>query len=142
MSFYKNFLLVIFLFIFFSQVSFADDKEQPKLEEEELPLNNPFQGNTGSNSSENSVLATTPEELENKFSLYKYKLVGLISGKFESYISLADEDGSILTLQLNEELYKGLKLVDLRLKEAIFKKDDGTYAIINFNNQITETNEY
>lgn len=141
MSFYKNFLLVIFFLCFFSQVSFADDTDQPNVAEEELPLNNPFQGNTGSNSSEN-LAAVTPEELENKFSLYKYKLVGLISGKSESYISLANEDGNILILQLNEDLYKGLKLVDLRLKEAIFKKDDGTYLIINFNNQITESNEY
>ena len=141
MSFYKNFLLVIFFLGFFSQVTFAADTDQTNVAEEELPLNNPFQGNTGSNSSEN-LAAVTPEELENKFSLYKYKLVGLISGKFESYISLVDEEGSILILQLNEELYKGLKLVDLRLKEAIFKKDDGTYVTINFNNQITESNEY
>ena len=141
MSFYKKFLLLIFFLSFFSQVSFADDTDQPNVAEEELPLNNPFQGNTGSNSSEN-LAAVTPEELENKFSLYKYKLVGLISGKSESYISLANEDGNILILQLNEDLYKGLKLVDLRLKEAKNKKDDGTYAIINFNNQITETNEY
>ena len=141
MSFYKNFLLVIFFLGFFSQVSFADDTDQANVAEEELPLNNPFQGSTGSNSSEN-LAAVTPEELENKFSLYKYKLVGLISGKSESYISLANEDGNILILQLNEDLYKGLKLVDLRLKEAIFKKDDGTYLTINFNNQITESNEY
>jgi hypothetical protein len=141
MSFYKKFLLLIFFLSFFSQVSFADDTDQPNVAEEELPLNNPFQGNTGSNSSEN-LAAVTPEELENKFSLYKYKLVGLISGKSESYISLANEDGNILILQLNEDLYKGLKLVDLRLKEAIFKKDDGTYLTINFNNQITESNEY
>ena len=141
MSFYKKFLLLIFFLSFFSQVSFADDTDQANVAEEELPLNNPFQGNTGSNSSEN-LAAVTPEELENKFSLYKYKLVGLISGKSESYISLANEDGNILILQLNEDLYKGLKLVDLRLKEAIFKKDDGTYLTINFNNQITESNEY
>ena len=33
-------------------------------------------------------------------------------------------------------------VVDLRLNEAIFEKDDKTFIIIDFNNQIRETNEY
>jgi hypothetical protein len=48
----------------------------------------------------------------------------------------------MIVLQLNEELYEGLKLVDLRLNEAIFKKTDKSYVIINFKNEIVETNEY
>ena len=30
----------------------------------------------------------------------------------------------------------------MRLNEAIFEKEDGTYMVINFKNQIKETDEY
>jgi hypothetical protein len=33
-------------------------------------------------------------------------------------------------------------MVDVRLNEAIFEKEDGTYIIINFKNQIKETDVY
>ena len=34
------------------------------------------------------------------------------------------------------------KFVDLRLSEAIFEKEDKTFIIIDYNNQIREANEY
>ena len=76
-------------------------------------------------------------------SLYNYKLVGIISGLYESYISLVNnQSGNIISLVIHEELNEGLKLVDMRIDEAIFKKSDGTYISINFNNQIVEKNVY
>jgi hypothetical protein len=74
-------------------------------------------------------------------SLYNYKLLGLISGKDHSYISLGDTAGEVITLTIGQNLGK-IKLVDLRLSEAIFEKEDQTYLIIDFNNQIREANEY
>jgi len=41
-------------------------------------------------------------------------------------------------LQLDEELYDGFKLIDLKLNEVIFKKEDNTFVTINFKNQIKE----
>ena len=58
-----------------------------------------------------------------------------------SYISLGDSAGEVITLTIGQNLGK-IKLVDLRLTEAIFQKDDETYVIIDFNNQIREANEY
>ena len=48
----------------------------------------------------------------------------------------------ILNLALHEELSEGVKLVELRVNEAIFEKDDNSYLVINFKNQIKEVNEY
>ena len=76
-------------------------------------------------------------------SLYNYKLVGIISGLYESYITLVNnQSGNVISLVLHEELNEGLKLVDMRLDEAIFKKSDGTYITINFKNQIIEKDVY
>ena len=40
-----------------------------------------------------------------------------------------------------EELNEGVKLVDMNDNEAIFQTED-SYLIMNFKNQIRETNEY
>ena len=91
-----------------------------------------------SNSSSNSALAGNAEEAENPMSLYNFKLVGVIAGKKSSYVSLVSQDGRNIILQLDEELYNGFKLVDLKIDEAIFKKEDNTFFSINFKNQIKE----
>ena len=141
MNFYRNIFFIYFLLVLMSTVtvSAADDAEQLlKAEEEELPLNNPFDGTIGSNATSQSASVTTGAELENPMSLYNFKLVGVIAGKKNSYASLVSQDGRNIILQLDEELYDGFKLVDLRLNEAVFKKADSTFVSINFKNQIRE----
>jgi hypothetical protein len=109
-----------------------------QIDEDEGPLNDPFAGNEGMSSS--TVNPETGEERD-EMSLYNFKLSGLISGKDESYITLTNTSGDVITLNLNQYLGK-IKFVDLRLTEAIFEKDDKTYIIIDFNNQIRESDEY
>ena len=59
-------------------------------------------------------------------SLYNFKLSGLISGKDNSYITLVNSSGENITLTIGQYLGK-IKLIDLRLTEAIFEKDDKTF---------------
>ena len=115
-----------------------DIASQNQIDEDEVPLNDPFAGNEGMSSS--TVNPETGEERD-EMSLYNFKLSGLISGKDESYITLTNTSGDVMTLNLNQYLGK-IKFVDLRLTEAIFEKDDKTYIIIDFNNQIREADEY
>ena len=149
MNFSKILLILIFLLI--SKTSFADNHDQKQevldaakeiakelQEEDEVPLNDPFAGNEGTSSMSGNI---PEEEQENELSLYNFKLVGLISGKDHSYISLVNSGGEVLTLTLGQYLGP-IQLVDLRLTEAIFKKDDGKYMIIDFNNQLRETDDY
>ena len=149
MNFSKILFILIFLLI--SKTSFADNHDQKQevldaakeiakelQEEDEVPINDPFAGNEGTS----SMSGNTPEEeQENELSLYNFKLVGLISGKDHSYISLVNSGGEVLTLTLGQYLGP-IQLVDLRLTEAFFKKDDGKYMIIDFNNQVRESNDY
>ncbi len=143
-------VIIILFFIFLANNSFADESgKKEKLldqtneianqlqEDEEVPLNDPFAGNEGSNS-----ISNIPEgEKEDEMSLYNFKLAGLISGKDHSYISLVNSGGEVITLTLGQYLGK-VQLIDLRLTEAIFKKEDKSYMIIDFNNQIREADEY
>ena len=148
MSFFRIFIILSIIFL--ANKSFADDSAQKQKvldqtkeiakqleDDDEVPLNDPFAGNEGTNS-----MTNIPEgEAEDVMSIYNFKLVGLISGKDHSYISLANSGGEVVTLSLGQHLGK-IKFIDLRLTEAIFKKEDETYIIIDFNNHIRETNEY
>ena len=148
MNFFKTFLISFFLT--FSIAAFADNHDTTQNEDvsqisqeiqddEEVPLNDPFAGNEGTTGSLDATV--TPEEQEDVMSLYNFKLAGLISGKDNSYITLVNSSGEIITLTLGQYLGK-IKLVDLRLTEAIFEKDDKTYMMIDFNNLIREADEY
>lgn len=148
MNFFKIFLTSLFLI--FSIAAFADNHDTTQSEDvnqisqeiqddEEVPLNDPFAGNEGTTGSLDATV--TPEEQEDVMSLYNFKLAGLISGKDNSYITLVNSSGEIITLTLGQYLGK-IKLVDLRLTEAIFEKDDKTYMMIDFNNLIREADEY
>ena len=128
MNFYRNiFLIYIFLALVANgAVSAADNAEELlTVDEEELPLNNPFDGTKGTNVSSSSSSETTGnnlDELENPMSLRYFKLVGVIAGKNDSYISLVNQDGQATILKRGDELYEGFQLVNLKLNEAVFKK--------------------
>ena len=114
------------------------ESKQSQVDEDEVPLNDPFAGHEGMGSS--TVNPETGEERD-EMSLYNFKLSGLISGKDESYISLTNTSGDVITLNLYQYLGK-IKFIDLRLTEAIFEKEDKSFMIIDFNNQIREADEY
>ena len=149
MNFFK--IIILLLFMLTTSIALADNHDQKQevldkvneiakeLEnEEEVPLNDPFAGNEGTSSMSGNI---PDDEQDNEFSLYNFKLAGLISGKDYSYISIVNSGGEVLTLSLGQYLGK-IQLVDLRLTEAIFKKEDGKFMIIDFNNQVRESDDY
>ena len=149
MSFFK--ILIFLSLILIPTISFSDSHDQKKEvleqvkeiakeieDDEEVPLNDPFAGNEGTSSMSGNI---PEDEQENELSLYNFKLAGLISGKDYSYISIVNSGGEVLTLSLGQYLVK-IQLVDLRLNEAIFKKEDGKYMIIDFNSQVREADDY
>tara|TARA_B100000497_G_C7694395_1_gene423420 strand:- start:2520 stop:3020 length:501 start_codon:yes stop_codon:yes gene_type:complete len=166
MNFFKT-IIILIIFALSLQNSYADNHDQKNIVDkakeiskaaaeaqakalenikdevgdEEVPLNDPFAGNAAASSSGTISFDDSSDE-EKKLSLNNFKLVGIISGKFESYVSLADSSGKVITIQLNEELEEGLKFVDLRLTEAIFEKEGGKYVVIDFKNRVKEVDEY
>ena len=144
MNFFKiiNFLLFLFFVCVGLNNAFADSHDKTTVTvEEPLPLNDPFAGDASIDGS-SGLLAVGSEEERERLSLYRFKLVGIIKSAEDSYVSLVDTGGEVITLGLYEELSEGVKLVELRVNEAIFEKDDKSYLVINFKNQIKEVNEY
>tara|TARA_B110000090_G_scaffold153472_1_gene168469 strand:+ start:240 stop:671 length:432 start_codon:yes stop_codon:yes gene_type:complete len=143
MIFFKT--ITLFLVLLFMSITpnnvIADSHDVNKNTEEPLPLNDPFVGNSSLGSG-GSILSSGQAGERKEMSLYNFKLVGIISGSEESYVSLVNASGEIITLKLQDELSDGVKLVDMTLNEAVFQKADDTYITINFKNKIKETDVF
>ena len=164
MNFFRKTLIILLSFLFLSNALAENhDTEQKILEkakeinkkikkqqaektkalpEEPLPLNDPFAGDEslGQGSASVSVVSGSSEESK-KASLYNFKLIGIMTGEYESYVSLINSSGEIISLQMNEELSPGIKLIALQPEKAVFEKGIDSYLHINFKNQIKETSD-
>ena len=108
---------------------------------EPLPLNDPFVGDASLGGGSTIAVVTSDDDESREMSLYNFKLVAIMTGEYESYVSLINSTGEIVTLQMNEELSKDIKLIALAPHQAVFEKGPDSYLIINFKNQIKETSE-
>ena len=137
MSFFKQVFikLILIALITFSTNVLADNHDKEN-KEEALPLNDPFVGDS-SFSGGVKVINEGASSLseQKKIDLYTYKLVGIIKSKSDSFVSLINQDGEVVTVGIYEELNDGVKLVDMTTKEAIFQTEE-KYLIMDFKNQI------
>ena len=108
--------------------------------EEPLPLNDPFVGDA-SLGGQSTVSVIAKDDDRQGLSLRNFKLVGIMTGEYESYVSLINSSGEIVTLQMNEELSPGVKLIALNPAKAVFEKGQDSYLVIDFKNVIRETSE-
>ena len=118
----------------------ADDN---KSTEEPLPLNDPFVGDSSFSGGVKVISDGTSSAEQKRIDLFNYKLVGIIRSNEASFITLINQDGENVTLEMYEELNEGVKLVDMNQKEVIFLVEESdSYLIMNFKNEIKETSEY
>ena len=165
MNFFK--ILLTFIYLLFSSVAYADShdaqqnivekakeinqkiKKQKAVEnisseavkEEPLPLNDPFVGDASLGGQSTVSVVTNDSEERAAVSLRNFKLVGIMTGEYESYVSLINSSGEIVSLQMNEELSPGVKLIALNPTKAVFEKGEDSYLVIDFKNIIRETSE-
>ena len=159
-------LILVFAFIFGASAVFADTEDNTKkiLEkakkinekvkkeqaanaksevsgEEPLPLNDPFVGDASLGGQGTVSVIANDDTDRQGLSLRNFKLVGIMTGEYESYVSLINSSGEIVTLQMNEELSPGVKLIALNPAKAVFEKGEDSYLVIDFKNVIRETSE-
>ena len=145
MNFFKKLVIASLALITFYTNAISDNHDIVKNNtnaEEPLPLNDPFVGDSSFSGGVKVITEDGNSLAEKKrIDLYTYKLVGIIKSDSDSFISLINQDGEVITVGMFEELNDGVKLVDMTTKEAIFQTDE-KYLIMNFKNQIKETSEY
>tara|TARA_B100000161_G_scaffold255236_1_gene217210 strand:+ start:113 stop:577 length:465 start_codon:yes stop_codon:yes gene_type:complete len=108
--------------------------------EEPLPLNDPFVGDGSLGGGSGIKVVAESEEDKRNLSVFNFKLVGIIEGSDESYASIIDENGEVLTLAAFEEIAPGVSLVGISSKEIVFDNKGESSVVINFKNQVIERN--
>ena len=94
-------MLVLFFATFSMSYTLADTHDTNASaetnEEEALPLNDPFAGDEslGQGGSSVSVVSGLDEDAK-KLSLHNFKLIGIMTGEYESYVSLINSSASSL----------------------------------------------
>ena len=141
MSFTKSlFNCITFLLVMFLSVELKADENKSK--EEPLPLNDPFVGDA-SLSGGVKVLSDGTSSEQKRLDIFTYKLAGLVQSNNKSFVSLINQDGENVTVEIYEEVNDGVKLVDMNQKEVVFLiEETDSYLIMNFKNEIKETSEY
>ena len=99
MIFFRFIIISIFFLFLQNVVSQAEEKNKVLIEEEPLPLNDPFAGD----SSSASTLVIEQEPTTDAVKLRLYKLVASFSGKHQSFITLVDDSGEFM-IWLNENM--------------------------------------
>ena len=144
MNFFKNLIFVI-SFVFLASLAYADShdtqqtiidkakeinkkvKEKQALQnsnigseigkEEALPLNDPFVGDGSLGGGTGIKLVAETEEEKKNLSVFNFKLIGIVQGEDESFASIIDENGEIITLSAFEEIAPGVSLISINSKE-------------------------
>ena len=144
MNFFKKLVIASLALITFYTNAISDNHDIVKNNtnaEEPLPLNDPFVGDSSISGGVTIITDDNITSERKKIDLYNFKLVGIIKSQGASFVSLINQDGENINIEMFEELNDGVKLVDLTTKEAVFQTED-TYLIMNFKNEIKETSEY
>tara|TARA_Y100000992_G_C21211615_1_gene465755 strand:+ start:578 stop:1006 length:429 start_codon:yes stop_codon:yes gene_type:complete len=142
MSFTKSlFNCITFLLVIFLCVELKADENKSK--EEPLPLNDPFVGDASLSGGVKVLSDGTTSSEQKRLDIFTYKLTGLVQSDSNSFISLINQDGENVTVEINEEVNEGVKLIDMNQKEVVFLVEESdSYLIMNFKNEIKETSEY
>ena len=142
MSFTKSlFNCITFLLVMFLCVELKADENKSK--EEPLPLNDPFVGDASLSGGVKVLSDGTTSSEQKRLDIFTYKLTGLVQSDSNSFISLINQDGENVTVEINEEVNEGVKLLDMNQKEVVFLVEEtDSYLIMNFKNEIKETSEY
>ena len=142
MSFTKSlFNCITFLLVMFLCVELKADENKSK--DEPLPLNDPFVGDASLSGGVKVLSDGTTSSEQKRLDIFTYKLSGLVQSVSNSFISLINQDGENVTVEINEEVNEGVKLIDMNQKEVVFLVEEtDSYLIMNFKNEIKETSEY
>ena len=96
MIFFRFIIISIFFLFLQNVVSQAEEKNKVLVEEEPLPLNDPFAGDTATASS----IVIENEATEAALTLRNYKLAATFSGDFQTFVTLVNDSGEYITLEL------------------------------------------
>ena len=113
-------------------------KNRRKLDEEELPAIDPFQGNAAVGQNQNSIDENSNEQKSEAGILNGMRLVGTIIGKSKKFAIMSRPDGNVFKFEEDQKLNSSVWVVEIFNSYVIIEDENNKFYQVYMNNLIQE----
>ena len=133
-----NKLIILILTLGLLSFNYVWSEEKIKLDEEELPAIDPFQGNAAVGQNQNSISENSNEQNNEAGILNGMRLVGTIIGKSKKFAILSRPDGNVFKFEEDQKLNSNVSVVEIFGSYVIVEDENSKFYQVYMNNLIQE----
>ena len=133
-----NKLIILILTLALLSFNYVWSEEKIKLDEEELPAIDPFQGNAAVGQNQNSISENSNEQNNEAGILNGMRLVGTIIGKSKKFAILSRPDGNVFKFEEDQKLNSNVSVVEILRSYVIVEDENNKFYQVYMNNLIQE----
>ena len=133
-----NKLIIFILTLVLLNFNYVWSEEKLKLDEEELPAIDPFQGNAAVGQNQNSIDENSNEQNSEAGILNGMRLVGTIIGKSKKFAILSRPDGNVFKFEEDQKLNSNVSVVEIFGSYVIVEDKNNKFYQVYMNNLIQE----
>tara|TARA_B100000161_G_scaffold253273_1_gene213656 strand:- start:409 stop:828 length:420 start_codon:yes stop_codon:yes gene_type:complete len=133
-----NKLIIFILTLVLLNFNFVLSEEKIKLDEEELPAIDPFQGNAAVGQNQNNMDENSNEQNSEAGILNGMRLVGTIIGKSKKFAILSRPDGNVFKFEEDQKLNSNVSVVEIFRSYVIVEDENSKFYQVYMNNLIQE----
>ena len=133
-----NKLIIFILTLVLLNFKYVWSEEKLKLDEEELPAIDPFQGNAAVGQNQNSIDENSSEQNSEAGILNGMRLVGTIIGKSKKFAILSRPDGNVFKFEEDQKLNSNVSVVEILRSYVIVEDENNKFYQVYMNNLIQE----
>ena len=133
-----NKLIIFILTLVLLNFNYVWSEEKLKLDEEELPAIDPFQGNAAVGQNQNSINENSNEQNSEAGILNGMRLVGTIIGKSKKFAILSRPDGNVFKFEEDQKLNSNVSVVEIFGSYVIVEDKNNKFYQVYMNNLIQE----
>tara|TARA_B100001113_G_scaffold38015_1_gene27024 strand:- start:136 stop:555 length:420 start_codon:yes stop_codon:yes gene_type:complete len=133
-----NKLIIFILTLVLLNFNYVWSEEKLKLDEEELPAIDPFQGNAAVGQNQNSIDENSNEQNSEAGILNGMRLVGTVIGKSKKFAILSRPDGNVFKFEEEQKLNSNVSVVEIFRSYVIVEDENNKFYQVYMNNLIQE----
>lgn len=113
-------------------------EEKIKLDEEELPAIDPFQGNAAVGQNQNNLEESSNDQNNEAGMLNGMRLVGTIIGNSKKFAIMSRPDGNVFKFEVDQKLNSNVSVVEIFNSYVIIEDENSKFYQVYMNNLIRE----
>ena len=133
-----NKLIIFILTLVLLNFNYVWSEEKLKLDEEELPAIDPFQGNAAVGQNQNSIDENSNEQNSEAGILNGMRLVGTVIGKSKKFAILSRPDGNVFKFEEDQKINSSVWVVEIFNSYVIMEDENNKFYQVYMNNLIQE----